>query len=277
MAIHLGRRSPDGSCGLPEGWAAPLSPVDGCPPSGCALLFGLAPGRVCRVSLRSTARAVGRHRHCGTGPRLTADGRYPPPCAAELGLSSRRRRVTPPSTRDHPTASLTAIYRGLPAPGRPSPWPTRSASGRAPHDRGRAAGLGAVDGLVGQRVGHGVLGARDVRRGPALEAGQGPRGTAVHSGISLASLTRQRPQLLDDELRVEQQVDLAGARARAASSSARTSRCTRRRCWSGPPGSPRSTRPGRRDGRARPAGRGRTAPPRATPARDCRGPRRRSG
>jgi hypothetical protein len=31
-----------------------------------------------------------RHRHCGTGPRLTTDGRYPPPCAAELGLSSRR-------------------------------------------------------------------------------------------------------------------------------------------------------------------------------------------
>ncbi len=31
-----------------------------------------------------------RHRHCGAGPRLTADGRYPLPCAEELGLSSRR-------------------------------------------------------------------------------------------------------------------------------------------------------------------------------------------
>ena len=40
-------------------------------------------------------KAGDRHRHCGTGPRLTADGRYPPPCAAELGLSSRHRRVTP--------------------------------------------------------------------------------------------------------------------------------------------------------------------------------------
>ena len=59
------------------------------------------------VSLRSAARAAARHRHCGTGPRLTAGGRYPPPCAAELGLSSRRRRVAPPTTRDHPTASLT--------------------------------------------------------------------------------------------------------------------------------------------------------------------------
>ena len=95
MAIHLGRRSPDDSCGLPEGWAAPLSPTHGRPRAGCALLFDLAPGRVCRVSLRSTACAVGRHRHCGTGPRLTAGGRYPPPCAAELGLSSRRTTSRP--------------------------------------------------------------------------------------------------------------------------------------------------------------------------------------
>ena len=59
MAIHLGRRSPDGSCGLPEGWAAPLSPTRGFPRAGCALLFDLAPGRVCRVSLRSNGL---RHR-----------------------------------------------------------------------------------------------------------------------------------------------------------------------------------------------------------------------
>ena len=48
-----------------------------------------------------------RHRHCGTGPRLTTDGCCPPPCAVELGLSSRHGRVTPPTPRDHPTASLT--------------------------------------------------------------------------------------------------------------------------------------------------------------------------
>jgi hypothetical protein len=29
-------------------------------------------------------------RLCGTGPRLTADGSYPLPCVAELGLSSYR-------------------------------------------------------------------------------------------------------------------------------------------------------------------------------------------
>src|SRR4051812_24758803 len=42
-----GRRSPDGSCGRPEGWAAHLSPAGGRPSAGCALLFGLAPGGVC--------------------------------------------------------------------------------------------------------------------------------------------------------------------------------------------------------------------------------------
>ena len=65
------------------------------------------------VSLRTAARAAARHRHCGTGPRLTAGGRYPPPCAAELGLSSRHRRVAPSTTRDHPTTSLTD--RSLPS------------------------------------------------------------------------------------------------------------------------------------------------------------------
>ena len=51
------------------------------------------------VSLRTAARAAARHRHCGTGPRLTAGGRYPPPCAAELGLSSRRSTGSPPTWR----------------------------------------------------------------------------------------------------------------------------------------------------------------------------------
>ena len=53
---------------------------------------------------RFTPAPTGRHRHCGTGPRLTADGRYPPPCAGELGLSSRRPVARP--ARDHPAASL---------------------------------------------------------------------------------------------------------------------------------------------------------------------------
>src|SRR5439155_25979664 len=47
------RRSPDGSCGRPEDWAAHLSPGE----PGCVLLLGLAPGRVCRVSPRPPAEA----------------------------------------------------------------------------------------------------------------------------------------------------------------------------------------------------------------------------
>jgi len=55
-----GRRLPDGSCGRPEGWAAHLSPADGCPPAGCALLFGLAPGGVCPFhSVRRLAPPAG--------------------------------------------------------------------------------------------------------------------------------------------------------------------------------------------------------------------------
>src|SRR4029077_14746001 len=135
------------------GWAAHLSPTDGHPPAGCALLFGLAPGGVCPFHSESTARAADRHRHCGTGPRLTAGGRYPPPCAAELGLSSRPRRVTPSTTRDHPTASLTGpILRARPD-----------------HHLRRAPALGAIDGLIGELIGDGVAGPGHVRRGPALE------------------------------------------------------------------------------------------------------------
>src|SRR5918992_1286797 len=52
----------------------------------CAPLFGLAPARACRVSL--PPGEPGGHRHCGAGPRLTADGRYPLACSEELGLSS---------------------------------------------------------------------------------------------------------------------------------------------------------------------------------------------
>ena len=69
------------------------------------------------VSLRHRPEGRRRHRHCGTGPRLATDGCYPPPCAVELGLSSRHRCGSPRSvSRDHPTGSLTGRFydgRGL--------------------------------------------------------------------------------------------------------------------------------------------------------------------
>ena len=52
-------------------------------PSYLALL------RVELAAFHSVGRSR-RHRHCGAGPRLAADGSYPLPCVVELGLSSRR-------------------------------------------------------------------------------------------------------------------------------------------------------------------------------------------
>ena len=68
------------------------------------LLFGLAPGRVCRVSPSAPGSPRARLRLCGTCPRLATDGRYPLPCAEELGLSSGStlagsEEPTPSSTR----------------------------------------------------------------------------------------------------------------------------------------------------------------------------------
>ncbi len=112
------------------------------------------------VSLRPSACAAGRHRHCGTGPRLTAGGRYPPPCAAELGLSSRHPTGRPvvdaqPSDRladptilpaahetSRATRRLSRPVDGPPMPGHPSRrgrWPRWPACRRrcsAPAARG---------------------------------------------------------------------------------------------------------------------------------------------
>ena len=93
--IHLGLPLPAASSGLPgtqTGRAAPRP------------LLGLAPGGVYHATpvTRSPVRSYrtlsplpdpphGGHRRfafCGTFRRLTAPGRYPAPCPAELGLSS---------------------------------------------------------------------------------------------------------------------------------------------------------------------------------------------
>ena len=190
MAIHLGppvaRRLLRPTRGL---GSAPLprrrSPVRGLRPpiwpcSGWSL----------PVSLRQPARAGRRHRHCGTGPRLAAGGRYPPPCAEELGLSSRPPGFPPPA-RDHPTASLTpSVYPtdldtsiGTPAfayiRGRTSttagpPVATRSIAWFASASATEFCARGTWVALH--------------RSNPASVCRQ-----AVQSGISFRSLTRQRP------------------------------------------------------------------------------------
>jgi hypothetical protein len=91
MAIHLrppiARRLVRPTRGL---GSAPLprrrSPADGLRPP----IWPCSGWSLPRFTPSTDQKAGRRHRHCGTGPRLTADGCYPPPCAAELGLSSRR-------------------------------------------------------------------------------------------------------------------------------------------------------------------------------------------
>ena len=78
-------------------------------------LLGLAPGGVCRA-VDVTTDAVGsyptlsplpprgRFAFCGTVPRVTPGGRYPPPCPVESGLSSTVSRS------DHPADSSSQPF-----------------------------------------------------------------------------------------------------------------------------------------------------------------------
>jgi hypothetical protein len=93
MIIPLGRRLLAVSSSLPGSHNEP---------DRLCSLFGLAPGGVCqarRVTSPAGAllphrftltRRSGRFAFCCTFPSLAAGGRYPPPCPAVPGLSSRR-------------------------------------------------------------------------------------------------------------------------------------------------------------------------------------------
>ena len=194
MAIHLGRRSPDGSCGRPEGWAAHLSPAN----RGCTLLLGLAPGRVCRVSLRP-------HRHVAgsdgivtvalvLASRRTGVTRYPALRSSDFPRAASRPRSS--ATRGHPAVSLAASI--LPA------W-------RPNDDRRRSARQGPVDRRVAHRVGGEVLGPPDVPGGPSVERPQDPQRFRVE-WLELRVLDPPAPvELLDDEHGIEEQAHLPGA------------------------------------------------------------------
>ena len=122
MAIHLGppvaRRLMRPTRGL---GSAPL-PRRRLPARGLRPPIWPCSGWSLPVSLRSAACAVDRHRHCGTGPRLTAGGRYPPPCAAELGLSSRRPTGRP-IVDAQPSDRLADVGRVYPCRRQPAGWP----------------------------------------------------------------------------------------------------------------------------------------------------------
>ncbi len=128
--LRHGDGHPSGAAGCPTAHAAdPRAGQRASPPGEPGLRPPIWPCSGWSLP-RFTPAPGGRHRHCGTGPRLAADGRYPPPCAGELGLSSRRPVARP--TRDRPAASLACRYY-------PGTWPTPPATPR--HARS-----GALDG-----------------------------------------------------------------------------------------------------------------------------------
>ncbi len=110
MTIHLGRRSPGGSSGRPEGWAAHLSPRrTGVAPSYLALLrVEFAPFHSARTDTWPV-RAASSLWHWSSplgGRALPATLRW----RARTFLEPRRPK--PRAARGHPIASLTgAFYR----------------------------------------------------------------------------------------------------------------------------------------------------------------------
>ena len=111
--IHLRLPLPTASSGLPAGSGGPPSNACAAPSNRSPTTpFDLAPGGVYRAA-RVTSRAGGLLHHrftltspdadanrrprkrsvfCGTVPRVTPGGRYPPPCPVEPGPSSARTR-----------------------------------------------------------------------------------------------------------------------------------------------------------------------------------------
>ena len=212
-----------------------------------------------------------RTRLCGIGPRLTADGRYPLPCAEELGLS----RAEPANRPDARPSDRLADRRFTP----PTTSPRRArrrraASGRPPDDGGGTAGGSPVDRLVAQRVGGLVLGARHMDGGPAGEPGEQPAGVGV-SGWSLASLTFQRPWSCST-MSFESSIRWTSApRAPSPGRAPERSRRTPPRCSSGRRGSRRSSRSAGH-GLARAGGIGVDEDGPGRGRRGCREPRHRS-
>ena len=92
-----------------SGWGLPSQP--GHPGCWCALTAPFHP----------YPDSAGRFVFCGTFPRVTPGGRYPPPCPVEPGLSSRRlllRAAAQPTPVDISYSSTIACTTG----GRQAPW-----------------------------------------------------------------------------------------------------------------------------------------------------------
>ncbi len=90
-------------------------------------------------------------------------------------------------------------------------WPGwfGSIPARPYHRDSRTPGRDPVDGLVGECVRGGVLGPRHVGGGPAIERAQDPTGLDVEGNQFRILDPPTTRELLDDQLRIEQQVNLA--------------------------------------------------------------------
>ena len=175
MVIPLGFRLPEISSDLPESSSEQ--------PSN-ALLFGLAPGGVCRAPdvtvgtgellphrFTLTPPEAGRFAFCGTFLLVAETGRYPAPCPVESGLSSRsvwrnRRpsallQIQLPKISDahramhDRSASLVCHLRGH---GSHHPFVGLFVAAQRVDNRG----AGALQGGIGRTI-HGIAGREAVR------------------------------------------------------------------------------------------------------------------
>jgi hypothetical protein len=135
---RVGDGHPSVAAGCPAALAAypragqRTSPPNRLPGTGCALLFGLAPGGVCRVSLRRpTRKPVGGIVTVALVLVSRRTGVTRHPALRSSDFPHALLGVAPDVTRSHPTASLTVeFYR------REIGWPG-SALGARPPSRAR--------------------------------------------------------------------------------------------------------------------------------------------
>jgi hypothetical protein len=155
-AIHLGPTLPPASCGLPAdsggqpsnvraGPRSTATPLD-LAPGGVYLAAWVTPGAGGLLHHRFTLtedRGPRRSVFCGTVPRVTPGGRYPPPCPVEPGRSSRRSRRSPRG-RPPGSSAVVTMLPGRPGgqahgAGRPGSAPERIPPGPAELTQARTA------------------------------------------------------------------------------------------------------------------------------------------
>ena len=114
-----------------SGWGLPSQP--GHPGCWCALTAPFHP----------YPDSAGRFVFCGTFPRVTPGGRYPPPCPVEPGLSSRRlllRAAAQPTPVDISYSSAIACTTGV----RQAAWRTHAHPQSIPLSMARLAAASAA-------------------------------------------------------------------------------------------------------------------------------------